>query len=103
MSIRIAVGQFHELTEEKLRFAAQIGATGIQMNAPTLPGETHWEEKDLRELVTKTEAHGLKFEAIESVPKMDGDTDWNHRGRAPAIGYMQGLVRMCVLMAARAA
>ena len=26
--------------------------------------------------------------------KMDDDTDWNHRGRAHAIGYMQGLIRM---------
>jgi mannonate dehydratase len=25
---------------------------------------------------------------------MDGDSDWNHRGRAHAIGYMQGLIRM---------
>ena len=68
MSIRIAVGQFHELTDEKLRFAAQIGATGIQMNTPNLPGETHWQERDVRELVVKTEAYGLKFEAIENVP-----------------------------------
>jgi len=68
MSIRIAVGQFHELTEEKLRFAAQIGATGLQMNNPTLPGETRWEEKDVRALVDKTESNGLKFEAIENVP-----------------------------------
>jgi len=68
MSIRIAVGQFHELSEEKLRFAAQIGATGLQMNNPTLPGETHWEERDVRALVEKTESHGLKFEAIENVP-----------------------------------
>jgi len=30
----------------------------------------------------------------DHVPKMDDDTDWNHRGRAHAIGYMQGLVRM---------
>ena len=30
----------------------------------------------------------------DHVPKMDGDSDWNHRGRAHAIGYMQGLVRM---------
>ena len=28
----------------------------------------------------------------DHVPKMDGDTDWNHRGRAHAIGYMQGLL-----------
>jgi len=25
---------------------------------------------------------------------MDGDTDWLHRGRGHAIGYMQGLLRM---------
>ena len=68
MNIRVAVGQFHELTDEKLRFAAQIGATGIQMNNPTLPGETRWEEADVRALVAKTEASGLKFEAIENVP-----------------------------------
>ncbi len=68
MTIRIAVGQFNELTEEKLRFAAQTGATGIQMNTPKLPGETHWEEADLADLVTRTRAHGLAFEAIENVP-----------------------------------
>lgn len=68
MSIRIAIGQFNVLTEEKLRFAAQIGATGIQLNSPRLPGEHRWEEKDLRDLVTRTEAAGLKLEAIENVP-----------------------------------
>ena len=68
MKIRVAVGQFHDLTDERLRFAAQIGATGLQMNNPNLPGDTRWEEKDVRELVTKTEAAGLKFEAIENVP-----------------------------------
>lgn len=68
MSIRVAIGQFHELTEEKLRFAQQIGATGLQMNNPTLPGETRWEEKDVRALVEKVESYGLKFEAIENVP-----------------------------------
>ena len=68
MAIRVAVGQFHDLTEEKLRFAAQIGVKGIQMNNPTLPGEARWEEKDVRALVDKVEAHGLVFEAIENVP-----------------------------------
>lgn len=68
VAIRIAVGQFKELTDEKLRFAKQIGAVGIQMNAPLLPGETRWEEKDVRELVVKTEEAGLVFEAIENVP-----------------------------------
>ena len=68
MGIRVAVGQFHVLTEEKLRFAAQIGASGIQMNNPTLPGEARWELADVRALVDKVEAFGLKFEAIENVP-----------------------------------
>ena len=68
MGIRVAVGQFHELTEERLRFAAQIGATGLQMNNPTLPGDSRWEQKDVRGLVDQIEAAGLKFEAIENVP-----------------------------------
>ncbi|WP_018182168.1 mannonate dehydratase [Kaistia granuli] len=68
MTIRVAVGQFNELTDEKLRFAAQIGASGIQMNTPKLPGEHRWETTDLRALVEKTEAAGLKLEAIENVP-----------------------------------
>lgn len=66
--IRIAVGQFNELTEEKLRFAAQIGARGIQMNTPKLPGDTHWQEADVRGLVSKAAEHGLVLEAIENVP-----------------------------------
>lgn len=68
MGMRVAVGQFHELTEERLRFAAQIGASGLQMNNPTLPGDHRWEQADVRALVDKVEAAGLKFEAIENVP-----------------------------------
>lgn len=66
--IRVAIGQFNELTEEKLRFAAQIGVRGVQLNTPALPGETHWEERDLRDLVERARAHGLELEAIENVP-----------------------------------
>ena len=66
--IRVAIGQFHDLTDEKLRFAAQIGVKGIQMNNPRLPGEESWETKDIRALVEKTRKHGLVFEAIENVP-----------------------------------
>jgi mannonate dehydratase len=67
-TMRIAIGQFNELTDEKLRFAAQIGVGGVQMNTPKLPGETHWEEKDLRALVLKCHEYELKLEAIENVP-----------------------------------
>jgi mannonate dehydratase len=66
--IRIAVGQFNVLDEEKLRFAAQLGVTGVQMNTPKLPGEQRWEVADLRNLVETTARYGLTFEAIENVP-----------------------------------
>ena len=66
--MRIAVGQFNELTDEKLRYAAQIGVAGIQLNTPIIPGETHWEEQDLRGLVERCREYGLVLEAIENVP-----------------------------------
>lgn len=68
MGIRVAVGQFHDLTEGRLRFARQIGVNGLQMNNPSLPGDGRWEQRDVRALVEKVEAAGLKFEAIENVP-----------------------------------
>lgn len=68
MSIRVAVGQFHELLDEKLTFAAQIGASGIQMNCPNLPGDERWYYEDIKGLADKVRAAGLAFEAIENVP-----------------------------------
>ena len=68
MGIRVAVGQFHELSEERLRFARQIGATGLQMNNPTLPGDARWEEADVKALADRVREAGLTFEAIENVP-----------------------------------
>lgn len=68
VGMRIAIGQFNELTDEKLQFAAQLGVSGVQMNTPRLPGETRWEEADLRALVDKCAEYGLKMEAIENVP-----------------------------------
>lgn len=66
--MRIAIGQFNELTDEKLRFAQQIGVRGVQMNTPKLPGETHWEVRDLAALVEKCAEYDLTLEAIENVP-----------------------------------
>lgn len=66
--MRIAIGQFNQLTEDKLRFAQQIGVRGVQMNTPQLPGDTHWQATDLRALVDKCNAYDLTLEAIENVP-----------------------------------
>jgi mannonate dehydratase len=66
--MRIAIGQFNEMSDEKLRFAAQIGVHGVQMNTPKLPGEHRWEVADLRSLVEQCERYDLTLEAIENVP-----------------------------------
>lgn len=68
LGIRVAIGQFNELTDEKLMFAAQLGVGGVQMNTPQLPGEGKWAVADLKKLVRKTEEYNLRFEAIENVP-----------------------------------
>jgi mannonate dehydratase len=50
---------------------------------------------DPAEVVSLLARHGFDgFLLDDHVPKLDDDSDWNHRGRAHAIGYMQGLIRM---------
>jgi mannonate dehydratase len=66
--MRIAVGQFSEMTDDMLRFAAQLGVRGVQMNSPLLPGTERWEAADLKALVVRAAAYGLTLEAIENVP-----------------------------------
>jgi mannonate dehydratase len=66
--MRVAIGQFSELSEERLRFAAQMGASGVLLNTPILPGAKHWEYEDLLWLRTQCERHGLRLEALENVP-----------------------------------
>src|SRR6476661_6646679 len=66
--MRVAVGQFSEMTDEMLRFAAQLGVRGVQMNSPLLPGTERWEAADLKALVAKAARYDLVLEAIENVP-----------------------------------
>ncbi len=66
--IRVGIGQFNEMTDEKLRFAAQLGVSTIQMNSPRIPGKVRWETEDVRALVTKASEYGLTLEAIENTP-----------------------------------
>lgn len=66
--MRLALGQFNQLTDEKLLFARQLGVDNIQLNTPTLPGETHWAFMDLLHLRTRCEDAGLHLVALENVP-----------------------------------
>jgi mannonate dehydratase len=67
-TMRVAVGQFSELSREQLSFARQLGASGVQLNTPVLPGETRWELDDLLWLRRRCESYGLRLEAIENTP-----------------------------------
>ena len=67
-SIRVAVGQLRELTNEALQFAAQLGVDGVQLNTPNIPGDSRWEYMDLLQLRQRAEDHGLRLEALENTP-----------------------------------
>ena len=89
MAIRIAAGQFRELTQQDLAFARQIGCSGVTVNKPDLdspawtaflnkeftaaagprPPTTRWSALDLLQMRAAVEAHGLVLECIEGVPK----------------------------------
>ena len=78
--MRIAIGNFPRLTEERLKFAKQLGVGGVVLNTPQLPAikrweymdilraQQRWEYLDLLELRTRCENHGLRLEAIENTP-----------------------------------
>jgi mannonate dehydratase len=67
-TIRVAIGQFNELSHERLTFAQQIGASGVLLNTPVLPGEQRWELADLQWLKRRCDQYDLRLEALENVP-----------------------------------
>lgn len=87
--MRLAAGQFRELTHADLRFARQIGCTGITVNKPDFdspawvaflgrqfssasgprPPSVRWNALDLANLRAAVEAHGLTLDCIEGVPR----------------------------------
>jgi mannonate dehydratase len=66
--MRVAIGQFNELTHERLTFAKQLGVSGVLLNTPVLPGERRWELDDLAWLRRRCDEYGLRLEALENVP-----------------------------------
>ncbi len=68
LPMRIAFGQFNEISEERLKFIKQCGADDFLLNTPKLPGEARWEYEDLRRLREQAEAADLRLMALENVP-----------------------------------
>ncbi|MBK8083496.1 MAG: mannonate dehydratase [Devosia sp.] len=59
-------------------------------------GDGNFDPAEVIALLARTGFDGFLLD--DHVPKLDGDSDWNHRGRSHAIGYMQGLIRMYEFM-----
>ncbi len=66
--MRVGLGQFQDVTDERLAFIKQCGCDDFQMNTPDLPGSEHWEFVDLARLVDQGQRFGLRLIAIENVP-----------------------------------
>jgi D-mannonate dehydratase len=72
LPMRVAAGQFSDLTDEIITFTKQVGLKDVQLNmygnAPPLPGKERWEYMDLLRLRTRCEDAGLRLNAIENTP-----------------------------------
>jgi mannonate dehydratase len=68
LPMRVALGQFRELTDEQLAFVKQCGCDDVLLNTPALPGEERWEYEDLLAWRQRAEENGLRLMALENVP-----------------------------------
>ncbi len=69
MSVRVALGAIRRSDEKALRFAVQLGLTGVVLNTPLdVPGDKYWETEDLIQARHRVEAFGLHVEAVENTP-----------------------------------
>ena len=94
LSMRVGLGQFNELTDEKLLFIKQLGADDFLMNTPKLPGDKQWEYDDLRALKQRADAADLRLMALENVPVSFYDKAMlGLPGRDEQIAHMQTTIR----------
>lgn len=69
LPMRVALGQFQQVTSSRLRFIKQCGCDDFQLNTPVLPGRERWEYEDVAKLVEQAENARLRLAAIENVPR----------------------------------
>lgn len=66
--MRVALGQFPVLDDEKIKFCKQLGINSVLLNTLTLPDIGYWEVEELVKLREQCERHELVLEGIENVP-----------------------------------
>ena len=92
--MRIGLGQFRALTDEKLAFIKQLGADDFLMNTPDLPGTARWELADLVALRERADAAELRLMCLENVPVTFYDKAMlGLPGRDEQIEHMQATIR----------
>ena len=94
LQMRVGLGQFNELTDEKLAFIKQLGADDFLMNTPRLPGDREWAYDDLVAAKQRADAAGLRLMALENVPVSFYDKVMlGAPGRDEQIAHMQNTIR----------
>jgi mannonate dehydratase len=92
--MRIGLGQFSELTDEKLAFIKQVGADDFLMNTPNLPRTGRWELADLVALRERADAAELRLMCLENTPVSFYDKAMlGLPGRDEQIENMQATIR----------
>ena len=94
--MRLAFGAIHEVNDDILKFAKQLGADGIIAHTQDFgqPEKGHLDFAPLINLRTRVESYGLRLEALENVP-----WKWNYKillglpGRDQQIENYQKTVR----------
>lgn len=68
-TMRVAIGLPREATDDQLRYAKQLGCSGVVLATPAaLPGDQQWEYEDLARLRARVESFALRLEAIQNWP-----------------------------------
>ncbi|NKB72360.1 MAG: TIM barrel protein [Candidatus Latescibacteria bacterium] len=94
LTMRVGLGQFNELTDEKLTFIKQLGADDFLMNTPQLPGDKQWEYEDLAAYKERADQAQLRLMALENVPLSFYDKAMlGLPGRDQQIGHMCTTIR----------
>ena len=92
--MELGLGAIHELDDERLQFAKQLGVRNIIVHSPELRGDGYWEFQDLLRMRTRVEAEGLCLYAIENVPSRFYDKIRHGApGRDEQIEKMQTTIR----------
>ncbi len=94
LPMRLGLGQFNELNEDRLKFIKQLGVNDVVIHTPKLPGDKQWEYEDLLNLRRQVERAGLRLGAIENVPMHFYDKIMlGLPGREEQVNHMQNTIR----------